>query len=91
MTDDRKKISARHTIPDNYLTEARDPFAAQMIVKEAVAGTLDVLSDAAAAEKREVDWTTLDLRVFRDVSLEAQKRDPWLLVRADALTKGATP
>lgn len=80
MTDDRKKISARHTIPDDRLD-----LLPKTLIHETVGAVLAALDE----QGKEVDWTTLDLRIFRDVSLEAMERDPYLLVRADVLTKGA--
>lgn len=89
MSDDRKKIGSRHVIDDRTLAQVPNDVA-QLIIGETIIGTLGALAGAARDERQEIDWTTLDLRVFRDTSLETQERDPWLLVRADALTKGST-
>ena len=80
----RQKVGTTYVIPTIDLAEAVAPAQLVDFYVERALVTLSTKSP-------DIDWTTLDLRIFRDVDLETQQRDEHLTLRAQALTKKETP
>ena len=79
-----EKASLTRLIPDIYLTGDTDSMG---ILQGSLDGTLEALRGNV------VDWTTLDLRIFRDSHTDPATgrlaRDGYLTLRATVLTKEA--
>ena len=80
-----KKASLTRLIPDTYLTGDIDSMGI-------LQGYLDEALEALWGDV--VDWTTLDLRIFRDSHTDPATgrlaRDGYLTLRASVLTKEAS-
>lgn len=79
-----QQYGLRRLLPDTYLSGKEDS-------RQIIIDAIDRVTDELANGLDEIDWTTLDLRVFRDVSGDPLRHDDFLTVRASALTRMETP
>lgn len=87
-----KRIGATYMIPDGDLDGAQDSL---QIIEHYFQQAFHGLQAKAEGEGREVDWTTLNMRIFRDVDvvdendepLDESRRHDYLTLRVVALTK----
>lgn len=80
-----EKIAHPEKILDEHLDGGED---SRQILQSVLTRVLYGLAEKAKLAGGEVDWTTLDLRAFRDTSLDTMERDNFLTLRAQVLTKG---
>lgn len=73
-----KRVENKQIIEDTLLSGGKDSC---QIIQATIDQVLTSLSESS------IDWSTLDLRIFRDVNGDPLRRDEFLTVRATGLTE----